>query len=270
MSGLITHTNELFLSPPLDLPLKFWNGTNNGHIGAQRGTKNEPLPSKAAGSPGTYDRVRYHWGVDLLSTVGSPVYAAESGHVFVATTKKTGDNSIFIDHKPKGRGWMTVYRHLDETYVTPGSSTSPTVVKQGEMIGTIWNHTSGAHLHFELRRIVNNSGLMDADLDSYPVDPLPSLYRWDYINKPDYIKISAHKIDEIAVVRYGKSRTSFFQVVVDGTVYVLPLFKLYSEGETILNLLRDAYNHGKKVRLRVRNSSFFESPNAKIIVGVKV
>jgi hypothetical protein len=270
MSGLITHTNELFLSPPLDLPLKFWNNTNNGHIGARRYTRKETLPPGAAGSPGKYDRVRYHWGVDLLSTEGSPVYAAESGHVIRATKSNAGNNAIYIDHKPKGRGWMTRYKHLDKTYVTKGSSTSPTVVERGEMIGTIWNHNAGAHLHFELCRIVDNSGRMDDELNLYPVDPLPLLYRWDYIKHPDYIKIPAHEIDEIGVVRYGESRTSFFQVIVNDTEYVLPLFELYSEGETILNLLRDAYNHGKKVRLRVRNSRFFQSPNAKIIVGVRV
>ncbi len=93
-----------------------------------------------------------HNGVDLASSVGTPVYAAAGGKVIVA---KLGGynggygNLIIISHE---KGIQTVYGHLNAIYVTQGQT-----VAQGQTIGELGNtgKSTGPHLHFEVRGAKN-------------------------------------------------------------------------------------------------------------------
>jgi LysM repeat protein len=93
-----------------------------------------------------------HNGIDIGVPVGTSVVAAASGNVIVA--KSSGYNGgygemVVIDH---GNGIQTVYGHLSAVHVGIG-----TVVQQGQVIGLSGNtgHSTGAHLHFEVRGAVN-------------------------------------------------------------------------------------------------------------------
>ncbi len=93
-----------------------------------------------------------HNGVDLASSVGTPVMAAAAGRVIVA--KINGYNGgygkmIIISHDT---GIQTVYAHLNNVYVNQGQT-----VTQGETIGELGNSgkSTGPHLHFEVRGAKN-------------------------------------------------------------------------------------------------------------------
>lgn len=89
-----------------------------------------------------------HRGIDISAQTGTPVYAADSGVVTMASIGEWNygyGNVIQIDH---GNGFVTVYAHLSAIFVAPCTS-----VLGGSTIGAAGNtgNSSGAHLHFEIR-----------------------------------------------------------------------------------------------------------------------
>ena len=88
-----------------------------------------------------------HLGIDIAGAEGSPVYAADSGVVTMASGGWNGGygNVIMIDH---GNGYATLYGHLSQINVGVCQS-----VSVGQTIGAIGNtgNSFGAHLHFEVR-----------------------------------------------------------------------------------------------------------------------
>jgi murein DD-endopeptidase MepM/ murein hydrolase activator NlpD len=89
-----------------------------------------------------------HLGIDIAAGEGSPVYAADSGVVTMATGGYNYGygNVIQIDH---GNGYSTVYAHLSTIGVSVCAS-----VGAGQWIGAAGNtgNSQGAHLHFEVRQ----------------------------------------------------------------------------------------------------------------------
>ena len=93
-----------------------------------------------------------HNGIDLASSIGTPVMASAEGRVIVA--KKGGYNGgygsmIIIIHD---KGVQTVYAHLNDIYISQGQT-----VTQGQVIGELGNtgKSTGPHLHFEVRGAKN-------------------------------------------------------------------------------------------------------------------
>lgn len=97
-----------------------------------------------------------HFGVDLDAPAGTEVKAAFAGKAVRCETNDYYGNFIIIDHPE--RGISTLYGHLDEIKIRPGDE-----ITAGQIIALSGNtgRTTGAHLHFEVRR------------DNVPVDPLP-------------------------------------------------------------------------------------------------
>ena len=86
-----------------------------------------------------------HWGIDLAGTMGSAIYAADSGVVVYAGWNDWGyGNVLVLDH---GDGWQTLYAHLSAFKVGCGAS-----VHQGDMVALMGStgHSTGPHLHFEI------------------------------------------------------------------------------------------------------------------------
>ena len=86
-----------------------------------------------------------HPGIDIAASIGSPVYAADSGVIRLEGYDDTGyGNVIEIDH---GNGYSTVYAHLSVIEVQTCRS-----VYAGQQIGLAGNsgNADGAHLHFEV------------------------------------------------------------------------------------------------------------------------
>jgi len=89
-----------------------------------------------------------HWGIDIAGNEGEGVYATDAGVVVYAGWNNYGyGNMIMIDH---GNNFQSLYAHLSAINVGCGQS-----VGQGDVIGAIGTtgHSSGPHLHFEIRAI---------------------------------------------------------------------------------------------------------------------
>jgi murein DD-endopeptidase MepM/ murein hydrolase activator NlpD len=90
---------------------------------------------------------RMHTGTDLSAPQGTPVVAVHSGTVAIADFLGGYGLTVVLDHeKPR---LQTLYGHLSELYVKPGSR-----VRQGEVIGRVGStgNSTGPHLHFEVRQ----------------------------------------------------------------------------------------------------------------------
>ena len=90
---------------------------------------------------------RMHEGIDIISDVGTNVYATADGVVrFSGRTEGGYGTVVDIDH---GYGYGTLYAHLSRTLVHPGES-----VKRGELIAKSGRSglVSGPHLHYEVRK----------------------------------------------------------------------------------------------------------------------
>lgn len=89
-----------------------------------------------------------HLGIDITATEGTPVLAAASGVVVLAQGgwNYGYGNFVEIDH---GNGYATVYAHLSQINVSVCQSIYASQVLG--LAGSTGNST-GAHLHFEIRR----------------------------------------------------------------------------------------------------------------------
>lgn len=98
-------------------------------------------------------RPKFHAGTDFRGKRGTAIVAAGDGVVKLARWYGGYGNLIQVDH---GGGVVTAYAHLQRFLVKPDD-----VVIAGQAIGHMGatGHTTGPHLHFEVR------------LDGRPVDP---------------------------------------------------------------------------------------------------
>ena len=135
------------------------------------GTYIWPLPGYSPGSAygwrmhPIYHEMRFHAGEDIGAPSGTPILAADSGTVAVATYSSSYGNYVTIYHS---NGDYTLYAHMSSLAVSAGQS-----VTQGDVIGYVGSTgwANGPHLHFEIR--VNGS----------TVDPLS--YFSNYTLAPD-------------------------------------------------------------------------------------
>lgn len=99
----------------------------------------------------------FHAGIDMATSLGTPIYAAASGVARVADDRTGYGLYVVIDH---GGGVATLYGHMDSAAVRGGEP-----VAAGQQIGRVGSSglSTGPHLHFEVRR------------GGRPVDPSPWL-----------------------------------------------------------------------------------------------
>ena len=83
-----------------------------------------------------------HQGVDLAAPLNTPIYAARSGTVSIATYSSSAGYYVQIDH---GDGYKSIYMHM--TYFVVGAGQQ---VSQGQLIGYCGSTgiSTGSHLHF--------------------------------------------------------------------------------------------------------------------------
>ena len=87
---------------------------------------------------------KFHNGVDLANSQGTPIYAARSGKVTVATYGSTYGYYVTINH---GDGYSSLYAHMTHYVVSKGDT-----VKKGQLIGYMGStgRSTGPHLHFSI------------------------------------------------------------------------------------------------------------------------
>lgn len=90
-------------------------------------------------------RPRFHNGIDVANTMGTPVRAAASGRV-VHVESQIGNYGRFVIVR-HADGFQTLYAHLDSFTVRTGQS-----VSRGQQIGRMGNtgRSTGPHLHFSV------------------------------------------------------------------------------------------------------------------------
>ncbi len=89
---------------------------------------------------------RNHKGMDIAAPSGTDIYASDGGTVLEAGWNDGGyGNYVMIDH---GNGYVTLYGHASEVFVSPGES-----VEQGQVIAAVGTtgDSTGNHCHFEVR-----------------------------------------------------------------------------------------------------------------------
>jgi murein DD-endopeptidase MepM/ murein hydrolase activator NlpD len=91
-------------------------------------------------------RSRMHEGIDIAARSGSPVHAAEAGHVIYASRLGSYGNVVVLRH---GKLYETVYAHNRRFRVTKGAR-----VRKGDVIAEVGatGNASAPHVHFEVRR----------------------------------------------------------------------------------------------------------------------
>ena len=87
---------------------------------------------------------KFHNGVDLANNQGTPIYAARSGKVTVATYGGTYGYYVTINH---GDGYSSLYAHMTHYVVSKGDT-----VSKGQVIGYMGStgRSTGPHLHFSI------------------------------------------------------------------------------------------------------------------------
>ncbi len=103
---------------------------------------------------------RFHHGIDLAAPDGTPILAAADGAVTVAEYTDSGGGAIVIEHRIDGQTVATAYIHMWQSgiHVTVGQN-----VTAGQHIGDVGSsgHSTGPHLHFEVRPGGTSSDAID-------------------------------------------------------------------------------------------------------------
>ena len=88
----------------------------------------------------------FHYGIDIATSQGSPIFATADGTVIKVKTEKLGGNVVIINH---GGGVTTVYCHLSKFNVKVGQK-----VKRRDVIGYVGQtgKAIGPHVHYEVQK----------------------------------------------------------------------------------------------------------------------
>lgn len=140
---------KLFLLSSITVACTSVNKKNSKFLDLEQKTEDEdyteiswPVPSNAKVSRDYDER---HHGIDLVAKHGSPILAAHSGYVIYSGDEYSGYGKMII--LDSGKGWSTLYAHLDKNMVKEKS-----LIQRGDVIGTMGKTgiVTGVHLHFEL------------------------------------------------------------------------------------------------------------------------
>ena len=109
-----------------------------------------------------------HEGLDIVSDVGTPVYAAGDGVVEYSAHSGGGYGMVIVINH--GYGYQTLYAHMSKLLVREGRQ-----IKRGDLIGRSGNTglVSGPHLHYEVRL----RGVKQNPIDFFLDDLRPEIYR---------------------------------------------------------------------------------------------
>ncbi|HEY5557650.1 murein hydrolase activator EnvC family protein [Acetobacterium sp.] len=107
-----------------------------GSITSPFGNRDDPM------APGS---TRFHSGVDIGASTGTPVAAAGNGVVISSGYNGGYGNCVIID---LGNGISALYAHMSSINVSAGQS-----ISSGQTVGAVGStgNSTGAHLHFEMR-----------------------------------------------------------------------------------------------------------------------
>lgn len=102
----------------------------------------------------------FHAGTDYAAPLGTPILAIAAGRVTVAGPAAGYGNLIVIEHNIGGQVVASAYGHEERLYVKVGD-----LVTAGQHIADVGTegHSTGPHLHFEIRPGGTNATAVDSD-----------------------------------------------------------------------------------------------------------
>lgn len=102
----------------------------------------------------------FHTGTDYAAPLGTPILAMAAGRVTVAGAASGYGNLIVIEHNIGGQLIASAYGHEERLYVQVGD-----LVTAGQHIADVGSegHSTGPHLHFEIRPGGTNATAVDSD-----------------------------------------------------------------------------------------------------------
>ncbi|WP_404427591.1 peptidoglycan DD-metalloendopeptidase family protein [Ureibacillus chungkukjangi] len=114
-----------------------WTKPANGRYTSPYGARIHPIS-------GQY---KFHYGIDIANSTGTPVVSAADGVVSYAGSLSTFGNVVMVTHSIDGQIFTSVYAHLNSIHVGVG-----TQVSKGQQIAGMGNTggSTGTHLHFEI------------------------------------------------------------------------------------------------------------------------
>lgn len=262
MSLQATVTDPVLLAPPLSRFLE--RRLPGGQFGWPRSSSEQT--DTIGGESLTYNRQRAHEGVDLEADIGDPVFAVTDATVAVSGNDPSdgrGPAWIILDHHPSGLGHISVYYHLS-VGIAAGSS-----VSEGQLIGFVGKHSSGSHLHFELRHVTDATGSLSSDRRSVPLNPGPSLEGYSF-NDDSATETAASQIDELRVLQHADLEVPYMRIRLQHSRdnFFLPLEHPSVDQLQVAAVLRDAFQSGHDVRLRWVTSTWHA--RRRIIRGVRM
>lgn len=250
--------------------------------------------------------IRTHDGVDLLAPSGTPVFAVQDGIIRSVTVGSSGSSTILIEHT-RGFRYVTfyseirnpqliIYRRDDDDNIARDRDTGRPIrlsvftgtamvgqsVVQGDRIAETKEFSNDEdQLHFEIRYPFEQAGHNKASTTA--VDPTWALYAWEknrYLNNNTQAQVeSGTRIDEFdEIVRGRMLRFLRIHTMDARRAYYFPLGHMDDADRSLVETLRLAFFHGKRVDLRWRDSLFFNQLEYRlgnegkvpIIVEVKV
>ncbi len=112
-----------------------WPVPSSSRITSKYGYRNHPILKTN----------KFHSGLDIAATSGSPIVAASSGTVIMSKTNGGYGKCIMIDH---GGGVVTLYGHCSSLISKVGDK-----VSKGQTIAKVGStgQSTGPHCHFEVR-----------------------------------------------------------------------------------------------------------------------
>lgn len=119
-------------------------------ISSVYGPRDNPFGSRIGGFES-----EYHYGVDIATYYGMPVYASHDGYISFSGWRSGYGKTIILDGD-KHISYQTKYAHLSKIVCYKGQ-----YITNGQYIGEIGStgRSTGDHLHYEVI------------LEGYPVDP---------------------------------------------------------------------------------------------------
>jgi murein DD-endopeptidase MepM/ murein hydrolase activator NlpD len=149
-------------------------------------------------------RWRWHYGTDIKLQTGDTLHSAFDGMIRIARRSRSFGNYIVIRHN---NGLETVYGHLSKILVNINQ-----LVKAGHVIGLggSTGHSTGPHLHFEVRYLGNNinpNDIVDFQTSSLKCDTLRLCHQnFAYLGEIRQIRFHiVHSGDTLSKIakRYG-------------------------------------------------------------------
>ena len=187
-----------------------------------------PLAKHVLTAGWTYNDGSLHRAIDLRAETGTPVYAAEPGTVdwvqawdgHSTSGNQSYGNIVRIRHADyKGKSLKTYYAHLSRILVKSGQS-----VTEGQLIGYSGNtgHSTGPHLHFEVRLGGNRSNplsWLDSDFTCASSAVKAHLGSHTSVRRPDTALAAGAELHLIRCPLYVSSVAVSSAGTVTGTYY---------------------------------------------------